>query len=94
MLLREKMSSRSKHPNKEIEAAIKYAESKGWRCIKASGHAWGVLLCPNNSDTCRNGEFCRMSVWSTPKNPQNFAKTLIQKIDGCVKLDENQGDTK
>jgi hypothetical protein len=88
------MSSRPKHPNKEIEAAVAYAESKGWKWKKANGHAWGVLLCLYNSNSCRNGEFCRMSVWSTPKNPQNFAKNLIQKIDGCVVLDEKEGETK
>ena len=39
---------RSKHPNKEIERAVKYAESKGWRYQQSgnSAHAWGRLLCP------------------------------------------------
>jgi hypothetical protein len=34
--------ARSRHPNKDIEAAVQYAENQGWRCI-AAGH-WGRLL--------------------------------------------------
>lgn len=39
---------RPRHPNKEIELALKYAESKGWRNQPSgnSAHAWGRLLCP------------------------------------------------
>jgi len=36
-----------RHPNKDIELAIRYAEDCGWR-YKASGkssHAWGKLMC-------------------------------------------------
>jgi hypothetical protein len=38
------MADRSKHPNKDIEAAIKYAEELGWeyRASGNSSHAWGV----------------------------------------------------
>ncbi len=38
---------RPRHPNKEIELAIKYAESKGWRYHPSgqSAHAWGRLRC-------------------------------------------------
>lgn len=79
---------RKKHPSKEIEKAISYAESNGWRVIERSGHAWGSLVCPQNSADCRCGQFCQMSVWSTPKNTGNHAKQLIQKVDGCI-YDEN-----
>lgn len=75
------MGSRPTHPNKEIEAAIKYAESKGWR-YKAPGksaHAWGRLLC---SLADRDG--CQMSVWSTPKNPENYAKQIRREADKCA----------
>lgn len=36
-----------------------------------------------------------MSVWSTPKNPQQFAKKVRQKALACVKLeikDEGKAD--
>lgn len=39
---------RPRHPNKDIEQALKYAESKGWRYQESgnSAHAWGRILCP------------------------------------------------
>jgi hypothetical protein len=39
---------RVKHPNKEIGAAIVYAEQNGWvfKNTGNSAHAWGKLLCP------------------------------------------------
>lgn len=73
-----------KHPNKEIDAVIRYAKTKGWTVKTAGGHAWGILKCPRNSTDCRCGLFCRMSIWTTPKNPGNFARRLKKKIDGCI----------
>ena len=72
------------HPDKDIDAVIRYARAKGWSVKKSSGHAWGILKCPGNSVDCRCGHFCMMSVWTTPKNPGNFARRLRQKIDGCI----------
>ena len=76
---------RPRHPNKDIEAAIKYAESKGWRYQETgnSAHAWGRLLCPFES---REGH--SMSVWSTPKSTDNHAKQIRRNVDAC----EHQGD--
>lgn len=76
---------RPKHPNKEIELAIKYAESKGWRYQPSgnSAHAWGRLLCPL---AAREGH--AMSVWSTPKSNEDHAKQIKRKVDAC----EHQGE--
>ena len=74
------MASRPTHPNKEVEAAIAYAEAKGWR-YKAAGksaHAWGRLLCPFADTTG-----CRMSVWSTPMSPEDHAKRIRRKAETC-----------
>src|SRR5881227_3578283 len=38
--------ARPRHPNKEIEAAVRYAEARGWTLTPAKGHAWGRLRCP------------------------------------------------
>lgn len=62
------------HPNKEISAAIQYAIERGWTYTK--GNNYGALWCPNE---CR----CRMSVWSTPKKPQDFAKRIRRTVDKC-----------
>lgn len=67
------------HPNKEIRKAIQYAVSKGWHIVKSgkSSHAFCRLRCDFG-----HGEH-QMSVWSTPKNPENHAKQIIRKVDEC-----------
>lgn len=74
------MTKRPKHPNKEIENAILYAEQKGWRYknVGKSAHAWGRLLC---SLPTREG--CQMSIWSTPRNTFNHAEQIRRAIDKC-----------
>lgn len=80
------MVGRKKHPNKNIEAAVRYAEGRGWayRPSGKSAHAWGFLLCPRYDEDCRCGKFCRNSVWSTPGNPVSHAKAIRKWVDGCV----------
>lgn len=72
--------TRKKHPNKHIEKAIQQAEEKGWRVLETgkSSHAWGRLLCP---ETSRFG--CQISIWSTPRNPENHAKQIISAVEKC-----------
>lgn len=76
--------ARPAHPQKEIEAALKYAESCGWRVTVARGHAWRRIYCPYNVEECRCGEFCITSVWNTPKNPGNHARALRRVVDNCA----------
>ncbi|MCC5934567.1 MAG: hypothetical protein LAT75_10940 [Candidatus Cyclonatronum sp.] len=69
-----------KHPNKEIQKAIEYAQTQSW-VLKDSGkssHSWGRLMCPESS---RNG--CVISVWSTPRNPENHAKQILKMVNKC-----------
>jgi len=75
--------SRPRHPDKAIESALVYAEVRGWSVKPASGHAWGRLYCPYNDQTCRCGEFCIVSVWSTPRNADNHARQLLRVVDHC-----------
>lgn len=72
--------SRKKHPNKEIEMAIRYAKFQGWHYKPTgnSAHAWGRLVCPLQM---RAG--CMMSIWSTPRNPYAHAEQITRKIDQC-----------
>lgn len=72
--------SRKKHPNKEIEAAIQYAEKQGWRYKQSgdSAHAWGRLLCP-----LQNREGCSLSIWSTPRNTFNHAQQIYRRVNSC-----------
>jgi hypothetical protein len=71
---------RSKHPNKEIEGSISYAEENGWT-YKDSGksaHAWGQLLCPLHT---REGH--RIMIWSTPRSSYNHAQQIRRAVDKC-----------
>lgn len=76
--------ARKPHPNKEIEAAIRYAESHGWRVQPASGHAWGRMFCPTPEARCACGGFCITSVWSTPRSPESHARQLQRLVDRCL----------
>lgn len=78
---------RPRHPNKEIEAAVAYAEQQGWIWSKINGHAWGSLMCAHHD---RDG--CRLFVWSTPRSPQNHAKGLIRDIDRCPHIQKEAND--
>jgi hypothetical protein len=75
---------RRKHPNKEVEAALKHAESRGWEVEPGGSHAWGKVYCPYKDEDCRCGEFCITSVWSTPKNPGNHARDLRKVVNNCT----------
>lgn len=76
--------ARATHPKKEVEEALRYAESNGWRLDVGGAHAWGRIYCPYNDEECRCGEFCITSVWSTPKNPGNHARQIKRVVDNCT----------
>lgn len=86
---------RTKHPSKDIESALQELEALGWSVEEAKGrsaHSWGYVLCPANAgNACRSGVFCRMSVWSTPRNPLNHARELLRKAFGCVMKENDDG---
>ena len=78
------MSKRRRHPNKEIEAAIEHAEKVGWIFKEAgkSSHAWGKLHCPLQT---RDG--CHMSIYTTPRNPSNYARLVHRRIKKCKHME-------
>jgi hypothetical protein len=76
------------YASKEIEGVLQELETLGWNLIEGKGHCWGILRCPADPD-CRCGAFCQISVWSTPKSPQQHARKLRQKALACVRLKEN-----
>jgi hypothetical protein len=84
--------TRSSHPRKEIEAALKHAEEEGWRVEVGGSHAWGKIYCPYNDGECRCGEFFITSVWSTPRNPGSHARALRRVVDKCS-THQRRGDT-
>ena len=79
------MAKRSKHPKKEVEAAIKHAEKRGWRVEVGGSHAWGKIYCPfGKNPECRCGDHCITSIWSTPKNSESHAKQIRRVVDNCT----------
>jgi hypothetical protein len=82
------MKQRSRHPRKEIEAALRYAEAHGWRIEEGGAHAWGRMFCPRNSKDCRCGEFCISSIAGTPRSSGNHAKQLRRVVDNCTQIDD------
>lgn len=76
--------ARTRHPDKHIEKAIQYAEAQGWYVVKSNGHAWGRLLCQHEG---RDG--CKFSVWSTPNNPESFARHIRREVDSCTHFERD-----
>jgi hypothetical protein len=70
--------ARPRHSNKEIEAAVRYAESRGWEFVRAGSHGWGVFHCRR-----RGRDGCRFTVLSTPRVPTNHADRLRRAVDVC-----------
>lgn len=77
--------ARRPHPKSEVEAALRHAETHGWTIREGGSHAWGRMYCPWNDETCRCGEFCIASIWSTPKNPGTHGRQLRRVVDNCVR---------
>jgi hypothetical protein len=71
--------ARPRHPNKEIEEAVAYAEAHGWEFVRQGSHAWGILHCPERS---REGH--RFNVHSTPRNPYRHAEKIRRAVDRCT----------
>ncbi|NIC28596.1 hypothetical protein [Serratia plymuthica] len=67
------------HPNKHIQAALSYAISQGWFFRSSNEHAFGRLQCslPEHREHM-------MSIWSTPKNPEQHAMQIRRKVDQCL----------
>ncbi|MRT11462.1 hypothetical protein GJV07_04045 [Enterobacteriaceae bacterium RIT711] len=71
------------HPNKDIEAALSYAECQGWQVRPGGAHCWGKMYCPWNDKACRCGEFCISCIWSTPRSAYNHARQIRRVVDNC-----------
>ncbi|WAT01628.1 hypothetical protein O1V66_02355 [Rouxiella chamberiensis] len=74
------------HPNKHIQSALDYAVKQGWIIVKAgkSSHTFCKIRCGISGHT----EHMK-SIWSTPRNPENFARQIRQKIDDCFSSPKN-----
>lgn len=80
---------RPRHPKPEIEEALSEAENTGWRVEKAAPRAkpWGSARCAH-----ANRDGCRLSIWSTPKSAQNFAKQIRKAVAACPHMETGDKD--
>ena len=70
--------ARRRHPKKEVEEALREAENAGWTVAPSpSGHRWGSVHCSAG----RAG--CRLSIFSTPRNPGNHARHIRRALIRC-----------
>lgn len=68
--------ARRRHPKKDVEAAVRVAESAGWSVVEIHrGHRWGVLNCPSGADT--------VTVFSTPRDPATLGKRIREQVTRC-----------
>jgi hypothetical protein len=77
--------TRPRHPNKEVEAAVVYAESRDWS-FRKMGH-WGRLFCPRAD---RDG--CQVGVNSTPRDGDVHARQIRRAVDRCPHQEREAGD--
>lgn len=42
------------------------------------------MYCPYNDETCRCGEFCIASIWSTPRNAGTHGRQIRRVVDHCA----------
>jgi hypothetical protein len=71
--------ARPVHPDKDVESAVAYAESMGWRYEPPNGHPWGRLYCPGERP-----RDCILSVWSTPKDVYAHARQIRRRVNACA----------
>jgi hypothetical protein len=68
--------ARPRHPKREVEDAVAYAEGKNWT-LRKMGH-WGRLFCAHAD---RDG--CQVGVNGTPKNAGAHARHIKRAVDRC-----------
>ncbi len=80
------MAKRPKHTNKHIEAAIEYALENGWKYIETgkSAHAFCILRCTQGHTEHS------MSVYSTPKKPEDRAKDILRMVKKCTPSEDTK----
>lgn len=73
------MAKRPRHKDKDIEAAIRYAEENGWEYVRPGHHPWGVLHCPLHTP-----DGCHINVQSTPAVPRHHANDIRRRVKRCT----------
>ena len=77
---------RRRHPDRDVENALKYAEQHGWRIHVLSGHAhaWGRMYWPDECMRCGRPRHRMLSVASTLRNAPDHAADLRRSVRRCL----------
>lgn len=77
---------RRRHPDREIEMALQYAEAHGWRVETSSGHAhaWGRMYCPGGNAGCGLSNNRVTTIAGTPRSAGDHARRLRHLVDRCL----------
>jgi hypothetical protein len=69
---------RSKHPDKDVERALRAAEAAGFIVVTGRGH-WGQLRCRGKPpNVCKT-----MSINGSPRNPGTHARQIGRFVARC-----------
>ena len=69
------------------ESVSHSAEENRWRIENSKGHPFGQMYCPykGSNDTCESsGKWCRVGIWSTPRNTASHARSIKKIVDRCI----------
>lgn len=77
---------RKRHPDRDIEKALQYAERRGWRIEVSSGHAhaWGRMFCPGEGAQCKWRKYRIVSIASTPRSTGDHAAHIRHIVERCL----------
>ena len=76
---------RQRHPDPDIERALRTAESSGWRIdVRHHGHVWGRMFCAHGHP------HDQVSIWSTPRIGHDHAEALMRAIRRCQREVEQE----
>jgi hypothetical protein len=70
---------RSKHPKKDVEAALQDAEAEGFRIETGRGH-WGVMYCPGARGRSLPGALLDLEH---SRQRRNHAKQIRRYVARC-----------
>lgn len=72
------------HPDKEWRKSLNLAREYGWPApVKASSHGGLIISCPGPEDSASEDMPCRMRIYSTARNSEQYARRLRMKVEHC-----------
>ncbi len=72
------MTERSKHPKKELESVLLWAESQGWRVTRGKGYYMRWCPCPEQH---------KRTVKLSPSHPR-YRRELLGWLERCTCWEE------